>query len=317
MAQQRLFDFKEDEMMDIFVLIKSADIRTAKNGKRFLAMMFEDQSGQLPGMYWDASQQDESLYVPGKVIKLNAKRESYQGKPQVKIVGMRLATESEPHDASNFLPHAPEKKDEIEEQINQFIFEITQPTWNRIVRNLLQKHQDDFYSFPAAKTNHHAFAGGLSFHTLSILRLAKTVVNQYEGINAPLLYAGALLHDLGKTTELSGPISTSYTVAGNLLGHISIVDGEIVQTCDALKIDANQEDVLLLRHMVLSHHGLLEYGSPVQPRILEAEILHHLDEMDASIMMVEGTLDHTEPGEFSERVFGLDKRSFYKPEKTN
>ncbi len=176
----------------------------------------------------------------------------------------------------------------------------------------MQKHHEAFFTFPAAKTNHHAFAGGLSFHTLSILRLAKSVVEQYEGINAPLLYAGTILHDLGKTEELSGPVSTSYTVAGNLIGHISLVDGEIVAACQTLKLDSEQEDVLLLRHVVLAHHGMLEYGSPVTPHVLEAEILHRLDEMDASIMMIQGALAHTKPGEFSEKVFGLDKRNFYK-----
>lgn len=312
MANQKLFDFDVDEVMDIFVLIKSADVRVAKNGKRFLALTFEDDSGELAGMYWDANDEDVSLFVPGKVVKLNAKRENYQGKPQVKITGLRLAKETEPHDPSYFLPHAPEKRSEIEAQIDQYIFEITQPTWNRIVRNLLQKHHEAFFTFPAAKTNHHAFAGGLSFHTLSILNLAKSVVSQYEGIDTALLYAGAILHDLGKTVELSGPLSTSYTVAGNLIGHISLVDGEIVAACQTLKIDAQQEDVLLLRHVILAHHGLLEYGSPVTPHLLEAEILHRLDELDASVMMIQGALGHTKPGEFSERIFGLDRRNFYK-----
>lgn len=314
MNPTQLFDFKVDQVMDVFALIKSAEPRVAKNGKRFLSITFEDQSGELPGMYWDASDQDVALFIPGRVVRLNAKRENYQGKPQVKIMGLRLAKETEPHDPSYFMQHAPEKRSDIEEEINQFIFDITEPTWARLVRHLIQKHHETFFVFPAAKTNHHAFAGGLSYHTLSMLRLAKAVVSQYDGINAPLLYAGAILHDIGKTTELSGAVATTYTVAGNLVGHISIADGEIVAACQTLKIDPQQEDVLLLRHMILSHHGLLEYGSPVRPRMLEAEILHRLDEMDASIMMIKGALQHTEPGEFSERIFGMDQRSFYKPE---
>lgn len=317
MTQSKLYEFKVDEVMDIFVLLKNVDVRVAKNGKRFLALTFEDQSGELAGMYWDATDQDVALFVPGKVVRLNAKRENYQGKPQVKIIHLRLANENEPHDPGYFMQHAPEKRDQIEEEINQYIFEITQPTWARIVRNLLQKHHEAFFTYPAAKTNHHAFAGGLSFHTLSMLRLGKAVVAQYPDVNAPLLYAGAILHDIGKTIELSGAVSTSYTTPGNLLGHISIADGEIVAACQTLKIDTNQEDVWMLRHMILSHHGLLEYGSPVAPHLLEAEILHRLDEMDAAIMMVEGALQHTEPGEFSERVFGLDQRNFYQPTEPN
>lgn len=130
------------------------------------------------------------------------------------------------------------------------------------------------------------------------------------------MYAGAILHDLGKTTELSGPVATEYTLAGNLLGHLSIMDAEIVEAADKLGIDAGSQDLILLRHMVLSHHGLLEYGSPERPKILEAEILHHLDELDATIMMIQGAVKNIEPGQFSDRVFGLDNRRFYKPEKS-
>lgn len=312
MDSKKLMDYKVDEAMELFVLLKNSDARVAKNGKCFLSITFEDESGEISGMYWDANDADVAAFVPGKVVKLNGKRELYQGKAQVKIQKLRLATDSEPNDPSYFVPHAPEKRKSIQEEIETFLFDITEPTWNRIVRNLLQKHGEAFYTYPAAKTNHHAYAGGLSFHTLSILRLAKAVVNEYPGINAPLLYAGAILHDIGKTTELSGPVSTQYTTTGNLLGHISIIDGEIVSACDELKFDPQGQAVVLLRHMVLSHHGLMEYGSPVPPHMLEAEILHHLDEMDASIMMVQNVLKNTPNGQFSERIFGLDNRTFYK-----
>ncbi len=102
MANKKLFEFDVDEVMDIFVLIKSADARLAKNGKRFLSITFEDDSGELAGMYWDAKDEDVALFAPGKVVKLNAKRENYQGKPQVRIIGLRLAKETEPHDPSYF-----------------------------------------------------------------------------------------------------------------------------------------------------------------------------------------------------------------------
>ena len=94
------------------------------------------------------------------------------------------------------------------------------------------------------------------------------------------------LHDLGKVLELSGPVATTYTLAGNLIGHIVLVDEEIVKACAALKIELEGEDAILLRHMILAHHGLLEYGSPVQPHLLEADILHQLDNLDASIQML-------------------------------
>ncbi len=154
----------------------------------------------------------------------------------------------------------------------------------------------------------------MAFHTLSILRLAHSVVKEYPDINASLLYAGAILHDLGKTLELSGPVATVYTVPGNLLGHIVLIDEEIANACDKLGIDKMSEDAVLLRHMIISHHGLLEYGSPVQPHLMEAEILHHLDDLDASIQMMRKALEHTEPGDYTERVFGMDRRNFYRPQ---
>ena len=146
-----------------------------------------------------------------------------------------------------------------------------------------------------------------------MLRLAKTIAAQYPQIDEALLYAGVILHDLGKTLELSGPVSTEYTVRGNLIGHIVLVDEEIVRACDTLKIDVNAEDMLLLRHVILAHHGLMEYGSPVRPQVLEAEVLHQIDELDASITMMTQSLQHVEAGQFTERLFAMDGRRFYRP----
>ncbi|WP_249662781.1 3'-5' exoribonuclease YhaM family protein [Lentilactobacillus buchneri] len=313
MAKQ-LMDIKLDEEFEMYVLLKDASKRVAKNGKPFLSLVFQDQSGQISGKYWDASPTDVEQFVSGKVVLLKGKRENYMNSPQIKILAMRLANQSEPHDPVNFVKRAGMSRDQMEEYIDQTIFEITNAIYNRIVRSLISKHANAFYTFPAAKSNHHDFAGGLAFHTISILKLAHSIVNQYEGINAPLLYAGAILHDLGKTIELSGPIATEYTLAGNLLAHLSIMDAEIVEAADKLGIDPKSQDLILLRHMILSHHGLLEYGSPERPKILEAEILHHLDELDATIMMIQSATKNIEPGQFSDRVFGLDNRRFYKPE---
>lgn len=311
---KKIFDYKVDDNMALFVLIKGADVRIAKNGKKFIAFTFADRSGEISAKFWDASEEDISQFQAGRVVALQGKRENYQQNPQIKIFKMRLANENEPADPQLYLQSAPESTQDMEKEVDEVIFEITNPTWNRIVRYLLKKYHDEFFSFPAAKKNHHDFAGGLAFHTLSILRLAHSVVKEYPDINASLLYAGAILHDLGKTLELSGPVATVYTVPGNLLGHIVLIDEEIANACDKLGIDKMSEDAVLLRHMIISHHGLLEYGSPVQPHLMEAEILHHLDDLDASIQMMRKALEHTEPGDYTERVFGMDRRNFYRPQ---
>lgn len=310
---KKLKELALDETFEIFVLLKNADVRVAKNGKKFIAFTFQDTSGSIDGKFWDASEDEISRFQVGRVVLLGGKREAYQNAPQIKILHMRLATETEPSSPSLYMEKAPMTREEMEEEFSTAIFEITNATWNRIVRYLYGEYQQDFYEFPAAKKNHHAFAGGLAFHTVSMLRMAKGVAQLYPEINRSLLYAGTILHDLGKVIELSGPVATEYTLAGNLLGHLVIVDEEITKACQVLKIDDRSEDVLLLKHMILSHHGLLEYGSPVRPQILEAEILHQLDNLDASIQMILGALRSVEPGERTERIFGLDNRNFYSP----
>ena len=144
-----------------------------------------------------------------------------------------------------------------------------------------------------------------------MLDLAKAIASLYPSLDNDLLYAGVILHDLGKVMELSGPISTVYTVEGNLLGHISIMVNEIGKAADELSISG--EEVMILQHLVFSHHGKAEWGSPKPPLIKEAEILHYIDNIDAKMNMLDRALERVKPGEFSERVFALDNRSFYKP----
>lgn len=312
---KKLYEYNVDESFEICLLIKAADVRMAKNGNPFIAFTFQDQSGQMDGKYWSATSEDIAKYVPGKVVVVNGKREMYNNSPQVKIVSLRLtdASKGEPTSASHFVEHAPMTKEEMEEELKRLFDGITNLALKSIVRHILKQYQSEFFEFPAAKRHHHAFVGGLSFHTISMLRLAEAIATQYTQINRSLLYSGVILHDIGKTMELTGAIGTEYTLKGNLLGHIVIMDEEITKACEALDIDENQEDVLLLKHLILAHHGKLEYGSPVRPQLLEAEVLHHIDLLDATITMMSNALDKTEPGAFSERVFGLDNRSFYKP----
>ena len=138
--------------------------------------------------------------------------------------------------------------------------------------HILERHQQDFFVYPAAMRNHHDFVGGLATHVLGMLQMGESVCRQYENLHRDLLLAGILLHDVGKLVELSGAIVTEYTMQGKLLGHISIMQAEIDQIATEIGV-AESEEAILLRHMVLSHHGVYEYGSPVLPMIPEAEVL--------------------------------------------
>jgi len=297
--------------MSLEVIIKRSDFRLAKNGKNFLSLVFEDKSGQIPGKYWDAKEEDAKKFHVGAIVQLEGRRDLYQGKPQVNITRLGLL-DADTVDMTQFVQTAPIKRADMETEFDDVFLQITNGAWNRIVRYLFKKYHDRFFTSAAAKSNHHDFQGGLAYHTLSMVRLAEKVADQYPQVNRALLIAGTCLHDFGKIIELSGSLDIEYTFEGNMLGHITIVDEEIVKAAQELDISLESEDMILLRHMILSHHGLLEYGSPERPKLLEAEILHNIDMMDASINMITKALDRTEEGSFSERVFGLDNRSFYK-----
>jgi 3'-5' exoribonuclease len=185
------------------------------------------------------------------------------------------------------------------------------PNIQRITRHLVKKHQASFLQYPAATKNHHEFVSGLAYHVVSMLDLAKSIATLYPSLDTDLLYSGVILHDLGKVIELSGPISTVYTTEGNLLGHITIMVNEIGKAAEELGI--NGEEITVLQHIVLSHHGKAEWGSPKPPLIKEAEILHYIDNLDAKMNMLDRALERVKPGEFSDRIFALDNRSFYKP----
>lgn len=308
-----LYDIQTGEDFNLFLLIKSAEVKIARNGNPFIAFSFQDQSGSMDGMYWSATDEEVAKFQTGKVVFVRGMRDSYQGKSQVKIKQLRLAEEGEPNDPALYLERVEVKREDIKREIDEAIFLIREPNIVRIVHKILNTVEEDFYSYPAAKRFHHAMVGGLSFHTVSMLRIAKSLLKIYPDLNASLLIAGIILHDIGKTIELSGPISTEYTLKGKMMGHIVIMSELIDQACREININPEMESIVLLKHVVLAHHGKLEFGSPVVPQIVEAELIHQIDLMDANLNMMLSETAKVEGGEFTEPIFALDRRQFYKP----
>lgn len=304
---------KKDEFFEGFYLIKSAEVRQTRAGKDYIAFTFQDDSGEIEGKLWDAQPHNVAEYTAGKVVHIQGRREVYNNTPQVNQLVLRLPRAGEPNDPADFKEKPPVDPKDLRDYLAQMIFKIENPVWQRVVRALYSKYDKEFYSYPAAKINHHAFESGLAFHTATMVRLADAIGDIYPQLNKSLLFAGIMLHDLAKVIELSGPDDTEYTVRGNLIGHIALIDEEITKVLLELKIDDSKEDVIVLRHVILSHHGLLEYGSPVRPRIMEAEILHMIDNLDAEMMMMTGALAKVGEGEMTSRIFAMDNRSFYKP----
>ncbi|MBD1380720.1 3'-5' exoribonuclease YhaM [Metabacillus arenae] len=306
-----ILHYEVGEQIDLHLLIKSSTKGIASNGKPFLTLILQDQSGEIEAKLWDANQGDESSYSAQTIVKIMGDIHHYRGRNQLKIRTIRTAQDHENVSVSDFLETAPIQKDVMMEKITQYIFEMKNPNIQRITRHLVKKHQTALLEYPAATKNHHEFVSGLAYHVVSMLDLAKVISRLYPSLDTDLLYSGVILHDLGKVYELSGPVATSYTIEGNLLGHISIMVNEIAKAAEELSIEG--EEVTMLQHIVLSHHGKAEWGSPKPPMIKEAEILHYIDNLDAKMNMLDRALERVKPGEFTERIFPLDNRTFYKP----
>lgn len=299
------------ESVDHYLLIKQSTKQFTTTGNPFMTLILQDKSGDIEAKLWDTNEEHETLYYTEAIVRIGGEIQHYRGKNQLRIKTIRPIKEDEPISINDLVPSAEKSKEVLLEELMQFFFEMENPQIQRITRHLLKKHQQAIMTYPAATKNHHDYVSGLIDHVVSMLKLGKSLCELYPSLNKDLLYAGIILHDVGKVTELSGPIATTYTIEGNLLGHITIMVNEIAKAAEELNIEG--EEVMLLQHMVLSHHGKEEWGSPKKPMLREAEMLHYIDNIDAKMNMLNRALNKTNPGEFTERLFPLDNRSFYKP----
>lgn len=308
---KKIMEHQVGEPIDLFLLIKQSTKGITQQGSPFMTLILQDKSGDIEAKLWDTGEEQERLYAAATIVKVGGEMHEYRGKNQLRIKSIRPAKEDEGVTISDLVPSSAKSKEVLYEELMQYFFEMKNPHIQRITRHLLKKHQTAFLVYPAATRNHHDYVSGLIDHVVSMLKLGKAIAELYPSLNKDLLYAGIILHDIGKVIELSGPIGTQYTIEGNLLGHITIMVNEISKAADELEIQG--EEVMLLQHMVLSHHGKEEWGSPKRPMLMEAEILHYIDNIDAKMNMLNRAMSKTENGEFTERIFPLDNRSFYKP----
>lgn len=301
------------DSVDHFFLIHRATQGVTAQGKDYMTLFLQDKSGDIEAKLWTVTKEDMQILKPEEIVWVKGDVINYRGRKQMKVNQFRLATPEDGLKTQDFVDGAPMTPDEIQDEISHYILEIENANLQRITRHLLKKYQDKFFTYPAASSHHHNFASGLSYHVLTMLQISKSLCDIYPLLNRSLLYSAIILHDLGKVRELSGPVATTYTVEGNLLGHISIASDEVAEAAKELGIDG--EEVMLLRHMILAHHGKMEFGSPKLPHLKEAEILFFIDNIDAKMNMFEKAFKKTDKGQFTERIFGMENRQFYNPEK--
>ena len=277
---------KENKKVDDIFLVQNKNIASTKNGKPYIALNLSDKTGSVKARVWDNAQKLSEQFDAADIVTIKAYSVSYQGEIQLNINNI-IRINDDDTDITFFLPSSDNDPDECMNKLYAFIDKIK----NKDLKDLLKKIFDDEYILtafkkaPAAKTIHHDYIGGLLDHTLNVTRLANDITKHYKNIDPDLLITGAILHDIGKIEELSYQRNFEYTDRGRLIGHISI-GVEILNDKINQLDDFPSELANILKHMILSHHGKFEFGSPKRPKTLEAMMLHYLDDIDSKICAV-------------------------------
>ncbi len=215
-----------------------------------------------------------------------------------------------------FYDFAPIDIEHVKKTLEKRIDQIQNKIIFKITKSMYEKYQDKLYLYPAATKFHHAYIGGLAYHTYTMMKLTKGFIDVYPFLNEDLLFAGVILHDILKVKELSDYLMPEYTTEGRLLGHITMAIKEIEVHAEKLNV-RDSEEVMLLEHMILSHHYYPHFGSPKKTNIPEALILHFIDNIDSKMTVLQETLDQVEPGGFTSPIGVLDRERYYKAKITN
>lgn len=296
--------------IDSNFMVKSCEKGIAGSGKPYLNIVFQDNSGTLDAKKWDVQDSDFSILIPGDVVGVQGNVLKYKGKPQLKVAKVYQLNQ-DLIDRSEFVQTAPYKTEDMVAQVNGFIEKIKDPEIKAVIQGVLKDHWDAYISYPAAKSIHQAYEGGLLYHSLSVCKIGYAIASLYpEVFDMDYIIAGTLMHDIGKVEEFNGPIGTYYTRIGKLESHIQIGAMIVNAKCRELKIDQEKTD--LLTHIILSHHGIPEYGSPIAPKTPEAFLVHVADDTDAKCDVMRNVLKGVKPGEFSSKVVAMDNIELYK-----
>lgn len=317
MKEIYIADIRTAQEVTDFFMVKSIAVKIGANKKQYLDLVLGDKTGEISGKKWDVSDEElQSLMQikEGEVIKIRANVTEWNGLKQFRVMRIRKRAENDPVDLSDYIKAAPEKPEDMYDYIMEKARNFQDEDLKRLCVKVLEDNRKKLMYYPAASKNHHAQLAGLLYHVKRMLMNGERMCQVYTNLNADLVMAGVILHDMEKINEIDSNelgIASGYSFEGQMLGHL--IQG--VKTLDrlTLELDFPREKAIMLEHMILSHHYEPEFGSPKKPLFPEAEILHYLDIIDARMFDMQDALDKTEPGEFSDRVWTLDNRRLYKP----
>ena len=309
MNQPSIAALRKDDRFIGFLLVRMAEQRQSSKGDKYLDMTLGDATGDLNAKVWDGKAVPPQV---GTVIKVQATTQEYNGRMQLRVERLRAVTPQDEVDMSALTLCAPEAPEAMLAEINGTVDAMQNDDLKKILCEMIGACGEKLVYYPAAQRLHHAERSGLLHHTVSMLRTAKAILPIYPFLDADLLLAGVIAHDLSKTAEMQsdnlGNVK-DYTTEGLLLGHL--VRGVTEVRLAAERAGVSGEYVLLLQHMVISHHGEAEFGSPRPPMFPEAEALHMIDDLDAKMNEMEGVMKRTPKGAFSEKIWSLDRRLYH------
>lgn len=303
-----------DSVNDIFVLSEKI-LSQKKDGNHFLNLTLSDKTGTIKGVIWDNAHQIAAEITSGDFVYIQGNVNEYRGALQLVI----KKVENRPVDtvdSSDFLPATAHDRESMFERL----LKITDSIKTVYLKKLLEAFWEDrefvrkFKTAPAAKKMHHAYIGGLLEHTLSMTSLADKIAGHYSGIDRDLLIAGTILHDIGKVTEFEYQSKIDYSDEGRLLNHIIIGIEMVDEKLSGIE-DFPKDQIPLLKHMIVSHHGTREFGSPEPPKTIEAVLLNYIDEIDSKVNGIRNFIASEAPNETWTSYHRLLERHFYRGKK--
>jgi len=296
-------------LFDETFVVNFYKIMKTKQDKPFVDIELIDRTGNVKGKIWSDSIDKCDKVKVGEVVKIEGSIEEYQERPQLKIASMKLTDDYDPIDFQRISEYSTE---EMRETIKDTIDKIKNHSLNKLLKNVFTKEtMSAFLESSAAKGFHHAYKGGLAEHTVEMLYLARPIYDRYPKINKDLLETGILLHDIGKITEYETKLTTIMTTKGKLTGHI-FIGAQIVKTKAPEDMPEGLVDEVV--HMILSHHGKLEFGSPVLPQTTEAIVLGNLDILSANLNSAYHAINNLEPGEeFTAKMYNFGTMLYRSP----
>lgn len=267
-------------------LVQESNFKQTRNGKYFIQLTLRDRTGAIRALRWEATPEMFESFSVGDFLRITGRVEEFQQQLQIVIDELARVPPQEVEGGA-YLPISERDVQEMEKELLSAVASVTDPHLRELLVAFLDDREirEGLLRCPAGKSVHHAYLGGLAEHILSIIAAARLLVKNYPSLNLDVLIAAAILHDVGKIRELAYTSGFSYTDEGQLVGHVAI--GLLMLAEKAAKVPEFPRDLLLhLQHIILSHHGAVEYGAVKPPMTAEALAFHYLDNLDAKLAML-------------------------------